>query len=331
MRTSMAFYTDPAVIQLVLDTTPDKEKQMDYAYRFSYASDTYTLAHMLAQFPGIVDAGEAFSTKQWFKDVITVLTRLGNRVFKIGRTLVENISKEYEFIARMWESKLQKHMDKIVDERFRSLIVSVCSLEVLKKRIEIVGHIHQLLNNAESIVNSPIQDVDDPNSYNTPEFVECYKELKDIGFAITNKTFTESRSQGYTSQEEKRTLEKHGYSKSDLPELVRLAQGVASVATKKWLNTMVTKFQQLNAELEKHEKAILTNQLLEETEKKLELKKDSIRISRLWWLSNYVHLLQLLSEDCMKYILKIFRAADESIPLATNERAEETAGNKYFF
>ena len=328
----MSFYTDPAVIQLILDTTEDSEKKLDYASRLGFASDIELLDYKLKSLGDLSKGEEDWRHfKEWMHDVVVLVSRLGNRIYKIGRTLVENTTKQYGFMAKMWNDRLQKNLDKIVDERFNSLVVSTVDLDILKRRVEVVGRISQLLEKSESVVNSPIHDVDDPNSYNTPEFVECYKDLKDIGFNMTNKTFVESKSQGYSSKEEKKSMEEHGYSKSSLVKLTELAKTIASTATKKWLETTVAKFQHLNGELEKHEKAIIENRALEESEKQVEIKKVSIRISRLWWLSNFIHLLQKLSEDCMKYMLKVFRAADDSIPQATNKLADEYGGNKYYF
>lgn len=324
-QTYRSFFNDPVIHYLLLDTS-ENDKKLDLAYRLGFHQDVEKFDDLLMKLQNYTIGTEKITFGEWIHDIAVVLSRITNRIYKLGRIVVEDVFKKYELASRLWEDRINENIEKINDEHFREKIVKTIPLETLKQRIVVIGNIAQLLENAESIVNSPIHDIDDPNSYNTPEFINGYKQLKEIGFNLTNKTFVESKSQGYSAKTEKRRLEDHGYSKSDLPELAKMAKTVANTTSKKWLENTVQRFKNLEGKLLAYEKQTMINQAMDRSIKEEELKKVQIRLSRLWWLSNFIHLLQKLASDQMTHILHIFRAADDSVPHAI----EEQSGKMYF-
>ena len=325
-----SFFNDPVMHYFIIDTTK-KEDRLKMAYRLAFHEDMERLDNLLMQLNAVTAGTEFLETnvsfKSWLRDVGIILSRVGNRIFKLGRSVVESVFKKYELAARLWNDRIMKNIDRIDDIHFHEKIVSTIPLQTFKERTEVVGVLINIINNAQSIVNEKIADPDnEEQGYITPQFVQGYKQLKEIGFELTNKTFTESRSQGYSAKEEKRKLGDHGYSKSDLPELVNIAKEIAAKASKKWLEKTVKDFHDLNNALFAHEKEVMISKTISDSEKQLELKKVKIKINRVWWLSNFIHVLHQLCGDQMEYILRIFRAADDSIPHAENKET----GNKYF-
>lgn len=321
-----SFFNDPLMHYFIIDNTKNKNK-LNMAYRLAFHEDMERLDNLLIRLNMYSSSTEAMTFKTWFHDVGIVLSRVGNRIFKLGRSVVEDVFKKYEMAAQLWNDRIMKNIDKIDDVHFSEKIVSTIPLKIFKERSEVVGTLVNIINNAQSIVNEKINDPDDEErGFITPQFVDGYKKLKAIGFNLTNKTFTESRSQGYSSAEEKRTLRDHGYSKSDLPELVKIAKDIAAQTSKKWLEETIKNFHNLNGALMAHEKEIMISKIISDNEKELELKRVKIKINRVWWLSNFIHVLHNLCNDQMDYILRVFRAADDSIPHAINEEN----GHKFF-
>lgn len=313
----VSFYTLTSV-QNMLDSTMSSDIEM--------TSINDELVHLMSIGKENI---QTISFKEWFHDIKVMLGRLNTRVYRLMRNLVENVSKQYVFIMKMWDTKIQKHLHDIDDEHFDQVVISCVPSDILKTRISVIRDIASMIEKIESIVEAPIDDPEDPNSYNTPIFVKLYKEISDIGFSMTNRTFTESKSQGYKSKEVKKTISELDYSKQSLPELVNVAKSIAQLATKKWMTETSTRFVKYNESLLYKEKRLLDNQAMDQYDKEQEIQKVRIRISRLWWLSNFVHLLGVLTEDQMGYILKVFRAAESSIPLATNPE-DDGPGSKYF-
>lgn len=325
-----SFYTTPAMERFLLLDVENNYEQYILKNKLEITKENDNIAYLMgcveAFTPGMEDT---ISFGAWLHDIKVMLGRLGNRVFKLGRTLVETVSKQYVVIMKMWDSHIQAHYHDIDDEHFDKITISCIPYKVLQQRVAVIKNIATMLHKLEAIVEAPIDDADDPNSYNTPIFVQLYKELTDIGFAMTNRTFTESKSQGYKSKEVKMSIGELDYSKSSLPELAELAKSISSLATKKWLNDTVAQFTKYNESLVYKERKLMSNTAIDENDKEDEIKKVRIRISRLWWLSNFVHMLHTLTSDQMTYILRIFRAADDSIPIATNPE-DDGPGSKFF-
>ena len=325
-RIRKSFFNDPIMHYFIIDNTKATER-MDMAYRLAFHKDMEKLDHLLIMLNTYTAGTEAQTIKSWLHDVGIVLSRVGNRIFKLGRGIVEDVFKKYELAAKLWNDRIMKNIDNIDDAHFGDKVVETIPLKIFQDRVDVIGYLINVINSAQSIVNTNIQDPDDEESgYMTPQFAEGYKRLKEIGLNFSNKTFVENRSQGYSSHAEKRKLSDHGYSKSDLPELVKVAKDIAANTSKKWLENTIKNFHELNDALLKHEKETMLNKTISDSDKQLELKKVKIKINRVWWLSNFIHVLQQLCSDQMMYVLKVFRAADDSIPFAK----EEESGKTYF-
>lgn len=319
---SRTFYTTPAIEKiLLLDTDTQESENILQMVDTARTNDAIVSTMYVAT--------ESITFTEWLHDVKVILNRLGNRAFKLGRTIVESITRYYPIIITLWDKKINKHIDDIDDHHFNNVVLPMVPYEILKKRIAIIGEIANVLQKIESVVNEPIDDVDDPNSYNTPEFVRLYKELTDIGFTMTNRTFVSAKTRGYRSVVEKRTLQAHGYNKSDLPEILELAKSISRIGTNAWVKETVGKFVEFNRILMYKEEKVSENKALNDEDRDHEIKILRIKISRLWWLSNYIHMLHMLTTDQLGFILKIFRAADDSIPLAVNPD-DDGPGSKFF-
>lgn len=323
---SVSFYTLPSVQKLLATTESDTKLFHD---RISMTMEDEQLIYLMDMVSGKEDMNPTISIADWLHDIKVMLNRLGIRVYRLVRNIAENLSKQYTIIIQLWEKKLSKHLHDIDDEHFENTKIKCVPYRVLNDRIAVIRDISAMIEKIEAIVESPIDDVDDPNSYNTPIFVQLYKELDDIGFTMTNKTFTESRSQGYSSMEVEKTVGDLDYSKQTLVEMINSIKGISRLATKKWLTETVERFKKFNDSLVYKEKKLMDNNSIDEDVKKTEIAKVRIRISRLWWLSNFIHMLNVLTGDQMKYALKVFRAAEGAMPIAVNSESDGP-GSKYF-
>lgn len=323
---SVSFYTLPSVQKLLATTESDTKLFHD---RISMTMEDEQLIYLMDMVSGKEDMNPTISIADWLHDIKVMLNRLGIRVYRLVRNIAENLSKQYTIIIQLWEKKLSKHLHDIDDEHFENTKIKCVPYDIFKDRVAVIKSISSMIEKIESIVNAPINDPEDPDSYNTPIFVKLYNELTNIGFSMTNRTFTESRSQGYTSKEVEQSISNLDYSKQSLTELANIAKSLSVLATKKWLDETVSRFTKFNDSLLYHEKKTMDNNTIDEHDKKIELLKVRIKISRLWWLSNFIHMLNTLTEDQMKYALKVFRAAEGAIPLATNPE-DDGPGSKYF-
>ncbi len=338
MTISNKFYLNPSVMHILTSTT-NNSKQFEIKEKLLLQKDNNDMKQLLSLLDIYVinktdllyiNGVERFSFGMVLKDISTLLKRITARIFRLGRTIIENITKNYTVISKLWINKLQKHIDEIDENEFFKIELKTVSYDVLSKRIAVIGDIKQLLSHIPSIINNPINDVDDENAYNTPEFITVYKKIKEIGFNMTNKVFTESQASGYKNQYITATIEKHGYTKSHLPELMKYAEIISEFTKNNFIKKIIEDFKKTNESLENYEKNIIHNTILDDSRKEEELKKTQIKISRLWYLSNFVHILQKLSEDQMKIILNIFRSAEKAIPFAKSEDDDLGPGQKYF-
>lgn len=332
----MKFYLHPHVIRTLTITSP-YNNQSYVKEHLLLQRDFYQLESLLQNCDKYFSTDMTYGTERlsfgmFLKDVFHLIKRITTRIYRLGRTIVENISKQYTLIAKLWENKLSKSLDKIDESKFNSTTVNLIKYDTLKKRVSIIGDIRQLFINIKNSINKDIDDIDpdDEKSYILPEYIKVYKQLKEIGFNITNKIFTSQVSLKYKSDTTKDTIQNHGYSISDLSDIFKIAHSIAEYTSKKFIKKLIEEFNTINNELVREEKEILNNHNLNEDRKQHEVSKLQVKSSRLFYLSNMIDVLKTLSEDQMKHILIIFRAAEASIPFAQSQDDEAGPGEKYF-
>lgn len=332
----MKFYLHPHVIRTLTITSP-YDNQSYVKEHLLLQRDFYQLESLLQNYDKYLSTDMTYGTERlsfgmFLKDVFHLIKRITTRIYRLGRTIVENISKQYTLIAKLWENKLSKSLDKIDEYKFNDTTVNLIKYDTLKKRVSIISDIRQLFINIKNSINKDIDDVDpnDEKSYILPEYVKVYKQLKEIGFNITNKIFTSQVSLKYKSDTTKDTIQNHGYSISDLSDIFKIAHSIAEYTSKKFIKKLIEEFNTINNELVREEKDILNNHNLSEDRKQHEINKLQVKSSRLFYLSNMIDALKTLSEDQMRHILIIFRAAEAAIPFAQSQDDEAGPGEKYF-
>jgi hypothetical protein len=261
-------------------------------------------------------------TEGFGDDVLTVASaslsyiseKLGKLSVKLVHSLrnsMELIVLRYSSIVFRWQKRISANLSKINNDRFSERKASIVDKEQLLLRISAVQKLHHVLDNVELVCEAPVKS--NSVDWRTPEFMQAYDAMMKIGFDANRFDLVKKASAVYDEARTKGTLDAHGYTVSDIEELIELIKPLAHYAQSNQAKALAKRFVDYSDKLVKYETSLREQTDLDDFERQERLSVLNIRIARLWWLSHFIKAANVLATDVVKDVLTICKIAEQCI------------------
>jgi hypothetical protein len=239
------------------------------------------------------------------------LQQLTTRVVLTMRNLAENVFLRYSAIMLRWDKRIKLNLNKIDGSKFGNTSVTIVPKNLLMKRISALIKLHHILNNIESICDSPVKH--DSADWRTPEIMIAYRAMTEIGFDANRFNLIGKVSAAYDQSREKNLISQLGYTTHDLLEIISGMKTLSVYAQENSLKHITTRFVDYSDKLTAYEESL--NKLDDMDSEELATKKHilDIKLARLWWISHFIKSSYVVAGDVVVDILKLCKIAERCI------------------
>ncbi len=249
-------------------------------------------------------AGKTWSGIRYIAEKLQSIT---TRLFIMIRNTTEKVVMRYSSIMVRWDKRIHANLNRIDSNQFGARSVNVVPHELLMKRIDALTKLHHLLENIESICESPIASHE--GDWRTVEIRMAYAVMQKIGFDADRFSLVGKVTAEYDSSRTKAPLSVHGYDLSSLREAIDKLRGLAKYAQADNVTKLSKRFVEYSDRLRNYEKSIE-----EEGPSREDYEQQTyilnIKLARLWWISHFIKASYVVANDICIDVLKICKVAE---------------------